>query len=115
MLAHSRHAGIGEALHDRRREGADGVRVEMQRTVADYGARAVVEVEHRREAEIDAVRAELRTDDVGRAARRLLRLRLVAVPQAPQLAHRRDGGEALPETLHPPTFVVDAHQKRWFA
>ena len=115
MLAHRRHAGVGEALHDGRREGADSVRVEMQRAVADHRARPVVEVQHRREAEIDAVRPELRTDDVGRAARRLLRERLVAVPQAPQVAHRRDGGEAIPEALHPPALVVDADQKRWFA
>ena len=74
----------------------------MQRAVADHAAAAVVEVEHRREAEVDAVRAELGADDVGGGARRLFRQVPVAVPQPAELAHRRDAAEAVAEALHPP-------------
>src|SRR5688572_28486214 len=112
MLAHGAHAGVGEALDDRAGERADGVGVEMQRTVADHAASAVVEVEHRREAEVDAVRAELGADDVGRGARRLFRQLPIAIPQTAELAHRRDAAEAVAEALHPAAFMVDADGQR---
>ena len=111
MLAHGAHAGVGEALDDRAGERADGVGVEMQRAVADHAASAVVEVEHRREAEVDAVRAELGADDVRRGARRLLRQVPVAVPEPAELAHRRDAAEAVAEALHPAAFMVDADRQ----
>ena len=83
----------------------------MQRTVADHRAPAVVEVEHRSEAEIHTVRGELGADDVGDRARRLARRRRVAVPQPPERAHRRNGGEALTKALHPAALVVSAEEQ----
>ena len=59
VLADRRHARGRESLHDAGAEGADRVGVEVQRTVADGCAGAVIEIEHRREAEIDAVRGKL--------------------------------------------------------
>ena len=85
----------------------------MQRPVADHRARPVVEVQHRREAEVDTVRAELRGDDVGGAPRRLRRHLPVPIPQPSELAHGRDRGKTLAEALYPATLVVDANQERW--
>src|SRR6266480_3255377 len=79
VLADRRHARGRESLHDAGAERADRVGVEVQRAVADGRAGSVVEVEHRREAEIDAVGGKLRGADVGGAARRLARRLAVAV------------------------------------
>src|SRR5467141_4784292 len=100
VLADRRHARGRETLHDAGAERADRVGVEVQRTVADGRAGAVIEIEHRREAEIDAVRGKLRSDDVGGAARRLARRVAVAVPESTELAHGGDRGEAVAKPLY---------------
>ena len=63
VLADRGHAGVGEALHDARAASAPtavGSKCSARSPITLL--RAVVEVEHRREAEVDAVRAELRAD-----------------------------------------------------
>ena len=115
VLADRRHARGRESLHDAGAERADRVGVEVQRTVADGLAGAVIQVEHRREAEIDAVRGKLRGDDVGGAARRLARRAALAVPPPTELAHRGDRGEAVAKPLYAPAFVVDADRQRRLA
>src|SRR3982074_1478056 len=112
MLADRGHAGIGKTLDGARAERADRGRIEMQRAIADHAARAVIEIEHRREAEIDAVRRELGPDHVGRRARRVPPLLTVAVPEPPELAHRWNRAEALAKALHAAAFVVDADRQR---
>ena len=99
----------------RRGERADRVRVEVQRAVADHALRAVVEVEHRREAEVDAVRAELGADHVGRRARGLFRRSRSRSHSRPSSRIGGMRGEALAEALHPPAFVVDADRQRRLA
>src|SRR6266513_5559141 len=100
VLADRRHARGRESLHDAGAEGCAG---------------AVIEIEHRREAEIDAVRGKLRGDDVGGAARRLARRAALAVPPPTELAHRRDRGEAVAKPLYAPAFVIDADRQRRLA
>src|SRR5205823_11152758 len=78
-------------------------------------AGSVVEVEHRREAEIDAVGGKLRGDDVGGAARRLARRLAVAVPEPAELPHRRNRRETFAKALHSPALVVDADRQRRLA
>src|SRR5947209_4217035 len=112
VLADRRHARGPESLHDAGAERADRVGVEVQRTVADGRAGSVVEVEHRREAEIDAVGGKLRGDDVGGAARRLARRLAVAVPEPAELSHRRNRRETFAKSLYSPTLVVDAERQR---
>src|SRR5438128_1880202 len=87
----------------------------MQRAVADHRAAAVIQVQHRREAEIDTMRAELGCNHVADGGRGLARHVAVAVPELAEHAHRRDGGEALAEALHATTLVVDAHRQRRLA
>src|SRR5712664_86552 len=115
VLADRRHARGRETLHDAGAERADRVGVEVQRTVADGRAGAVIEVEHRREAEIDAVRGKLGGDDEGGAARRLARRVAVAVPELAELPHRRNRRETFAKSLYSPAFVVDADRQRRLA
>ena len=69
----------------------------MEGAVADHAARAVVEVEDRREAEVDAARAQLGAENVAESARRLERAHRaraaagagVVHPDLAQGAHRR--------------------------
>ena len=65
-----------------------------------------------REAEVDAVRAQLARDDVAHAPRLARRGRHVAVPQLTERAHRRYRGEPVAKTLHAPAFVIDADEQR---
>src|SRR5438105_11156527 len=112
MLGNRADSALRESLYEASTERTDRRRIEMQRAVADHRAAAVVEVEHGREAKVDAMRAELGCNHVADRGGKLARLFAVAVPLFAQRAHRRDRGEALLEALHPPAFVVHAYRQR---
>jgi hypothetical protein len=76
------------------------VRIAMQRPVADYGARAMIEIEHRREAEIDAVRAELLGDRAPDPRCLARGPGDIAIPLLAEHAHRRDCAETRAKPLH---------------
>ena len=89
VLADAGHAAGAQPVVQRRSEVRDGIRVAVKRAVADDGAGAMIEIEHRSEAEIDAMRAELvrhRAPEPRRLARGAGH---VAVPDFAQRAHRR--------------------------
>ena len=115
MLGDGGHAALREAAHEAGAEPADRNRIKMQRAIADDAAAAVVEIEHRREAEVDAVRAELGRDDVADGRGRLARRLAVAVPELAELPHRRNRRETFAKALHSPALVVDADRQRRLA
>ena len=80
-------------------------------TVADYAGGAVVEVEHRREAEVDAVCAQFGRQHVAGLARQVPGLLRMGVPDLAEAAHRRQACESFLEALHAAAFVVDADQE----
>ena len=95
-------------------------RIAVERAVADHAACAVVEVEHRREAEIDAARAQLGGEHVAARTGRLERAHRAGAaaparivhPDLAERAHRRDLGEAVAaEALDAAAFVVDADEQ----
>ena len=113
MLADATHARLRHAGHERLRERRDDERVAVESPVADDAAATVVEVEHRRETQIDAVREQLGGEHVARAARGFERCDMVALPEAPQAAHRRNAREAIgTKTLHPTAFMIDRDDQR---
>ena len=92
----------------------------MERAVADHSARAVVEVEHRREAEVDAAGAQLGAEHVAGGARRLERphragagaAAAVVHPHRAEAPHRRQRREAVAaEALDAAALVVDADEQ----
>ena len=92
----------------------------MEGAVADHAAGAVVEVEHRREAEVDAAGAQLGGEDVAGRARGLegahgagaAAAGAVVHPHLAEHAHRRQRGEAVAaEALDATAFVVDADEQ----
>ena len=111
MFADRGHAAGAQPRMQRAAEMRDGIGIAVECAIADDGARAMVEIEHRREAEVDAVGAQLRGDGPAEARRLPGRRRDVAVPLLAQRAHRGDRRESLPEPLHAPPFVVDGDQQ----
>ena len=101
------------------RQQRDDARVAVEGAVADHAAAAVVEVEHRREAEVDAAGAQLGAEHVaggggGSIARMAPVPRAAAVvhPHLAERAHRRQVREAVgAKALHAAAFVVDADQQ----
>ena len=68
----------------------------------------MVEIEHRREAEVDAVHGELRGNPGTYAFRRRGCCRRVAIPLFAEHAHRRQGAKSIAKALHPAAFVINA-------
>ena len=116
VLAHRRHpAGRAGRRMKRSREMRDGIGIAMQRAIADDRALAVVEIEDRREAEIDARGAKLGGDRPAQARGFARRAGDIAVPPLAQRAHRRYRREAVAKALHPSAFVIDGDQQRRLA
>ena len=111
MLADARHARRGEARLQRFGQHGDRVGILVQRAIADHARLAVVHVEHRREAEVHAVRLQLAADHEAATARGGERLRRIAVPELAEFPHRRDRREAVLEALHAPALVIDRDQQ----
>jgi hypothetical protein len=112
MLADVGHAGAAQAGNQGAGERRHRGRIAMEGAVADDFAGAVVEIEHRREAEIDAASAQLGGQHIARGRCRVQGARGIAVPQRADRAHRRQHGKSMAEALHAATFVVDGDQQR---
>ncbi len=111
MLADRLHAGRLQAVHQRRGQRRDHIRVGMEGAVTDDATDAAIEIEHWREAEIDIGGPQLgRHQPAGRRRHRPRPARLAVVDLA-EAAHRRQHREALAEALHAPALVIDADQQ----
>ena len=97
--------GIGECYHDGR--------VGMQGAVADDFRDGVMQIQHRREAEINTELAQFISDDDTHRFRQLAGEQRAAVKTAAKRAHRGQGGEAFTETLHPPAFLINTDDGIW--
>ena len=109
---HWLYALVSYSVSQCTREIGDDHRIDVEGTIADHRTRTVIEIEHRREAEIDAVCAQLarngRTDIESRCARR----HRILVPSSPQRSHRRQRREFIAaKALHAPAFVIDADEQ----
>ncbi len=111
VLADRRHPLRAKSGDEGRGEMRRGVGIAMERAIADHAACAMVEVEHRREREIDAMVGKLARDRGADPVRFPRRPGDIAIPSLAQRAHRRDRGEALAKALHAPAFMVDADQE----
>ncbi|MNT23034.1 hypothetical protein D3C72_1584420 [compost metagenome] len=111
VLAAVAHARQQQALVQVAGQHADHARIGMEGAVADHGAAAMVQVQHRGEAEVDIAGAQLGGQHIAAGHRRPGRGQHVAVPQLAQAVHRRQVGKAVGlAALHAPAFMVDADQ-----
>src|SRR4051812_20846776 len=111
MLAYGPHAGRMQAPYKGRTERADRFGRGMERAIANYRAGAVVEVENRRETEIDAMRRELGADCMTSTLGCSHRRRAITIPEFAKTPHGRNGRESVPEPLDPAAFMVDANEQ----
>ena len=88
-----------------------GLGTGVKGAVADDLADAAVEVEHRREAEIDPDGAQFGRHQPAAGLRQAAGALGVLVVDAPEFADRRQRGKAVAKALHPPAFVVHRHQQ----
>ena len=121
VLAAVAHPRLQQAEDEALRKDGNDARVTMERAVADDVAAAVVEVEHRREAEVDSARAQLGAEHVTGGTRRLDRAHCAAAARAVRIvhphlaegAHRCDRSEAVAaEALDAAAFVVEQEAAR---
>lgn len=111
VLGDCHHSRLVHATDISRGQLADDFRIAMEGTIADHLAGAIVQVNHRRKTEIHAGIQHLRRHQPAAglcqpAARRGIQVVLVAKP-----AQRRQCIKPFPETLDPPTFLVDGDQQ----
>ena len=111
VLADAGHPSGVQPVEESRGEMRDGIGVAMEGPVADHGAGAVVEIEHRREAEVDAMGAQLAGQHEAQPRRLARGAGHVALPELAQRAHRRYRGEAVAEALHAAALVIDGDEQ----
>jgi len=69
MLAYRGAAARAQTTAKAGGEIGDGIGVARKRAIADYAARTEVDIEHRSEAEVDAVRTQFPGNDLAQAPR----------------------------------------------
>ena len=112
VLAAIGHAGLQQAVHQALGEQADDAGVAVESPVADHRAAAVGQVQHRREAQIDAAGPQLSAQHIAGSGRGIGRSHRIGHPQIAQHRHRRQVGEAIAaKALHPAALMVDADQQ----
>ncbi len=111
MLAAVGHAGQQQAMGQMAGEHRHHARIGVERAIADHAAAAIVEVEHRRERQVDIAGAQLGRQHIAAGHRGAGRGQHIAIPQLAQLRHRRQMGEAVGlAALHAAAFMVNADQ-----
>ena len=114
VLAAMRHAGLQQAVHQALGEHRDDAGIAVERAVADHAAGTEIEIEHRREAEVDAAGAQLGGQHEAAGGGRVGGTQRVGHPLLAEHAHRRQVGETVgAKALHAAAFVVDADQQVW--
>jgi hypothetical protein len=112
VLAAIAHAHLQHAVHRALGQQCHHARVAVKAAVADDAAAAVVEIEHRRKAEVDARGAQLGGKHLARRRCGLGGAHGVAHPQLAQRTHRRQAREAVgAKPLHATAFMIDADQQ----
>ena len=113
VLAHRAHARLAEAGDEGAGQLGGHLRIAVEGAVADHRTHTVIEVEHRRVAEVDAMGAQLGGQHEAGAAGRLPSRRRIGAPGLAEAAHRRQPGKAVTEALHAAAFMVHRdHQAR---
>src|SRR5688572_8753331 len=111
MLADGAYAALLQALHQGSGEIRDGLGFVMESTIADDAAVAVVDVEYGREAQVDAVSAQLGRQHESSILGELACMLGVAVPHMAERTHWRQHRKARAKPLHSSAFMVDADEK----
>ena len=111
VFANGNHANRAQAAPQRIGKEYHHGGIGVKGAVADNAGSGVLQIQHRGEAEINVKLAQLISDNDACRFRQFAGEQRAAVKTAAKRAHRRDGGEAVAETLHSPTFVINANER----
>jgi len=120
MLAAIGHATLQQAVHQAFCQQAHHTRVTTKGAVANDTALAIVQVQHRGEAQVHTAGPQLGSQHVTTGCGRIRGVQRARVlfragrghPHLSQRPHRRQVGKAIGlESLHAPAFVVDTNQQ----
>ena len=112
VLSDSADPGVAHSPEKRARECGHDIRFPVEGAPPDHRAHAAIEVEHRREAEVDAARTQLdghqpSTGTGGEACEARVPIMEIAVRR-----RRGQRAETVPKALHPPSFVIHSDENR---
>ena len=111
VFRRDRHPGFLGARRKTARERSDDAGLGMQRAIADDHREPAVEIDARREAQVDADGAKLgRHEPTARTGDFERELALFVVEPS-QRTERRQPHERLAEPLHAPAFLIDRHEQ----
>ena len=112
VLAAVGHAGAQQAVHQALGQQGHHPWVAVEGAVADDGALAMVQVQHRGEAQVHAAGAQLAAQHIAAGGGGVGGTHRVLHPQLAQRAHRRQVGEAVgAKALHAAAFMVHRNQQ----
>ena len=110
MLRRRHHPRGAHALHRRDRKPRDDLRIAVIGAVTNHFADAMIEIDARREAQVDAYGAQLGSQDpASLPSEPAARLGIEVVRMADRPLWRQLG-EPVAEPLHAAAFVVDRHE-----
>ncbi len=105
--AHAADIGSGERRHHRR--------IAVKSAVTDDTADAAVDIEHRRETEVDTHAAQLDRHQPAGGFGQRHRPRRRLIMHAAERGERRQRREPGAQALHPSALLIDGDQQRWIA
>ena len=112
VLAAVAHAGKRKPMAHALGEQGHDARVPVKRAIPDHLRMAIVEIEHRRETEVDTASTQFGSQDVARRGCNLGGQQHILVPKLAQPAHGRQHGEAIgAKALHAPAFMIDRDEE----
>ena len=112
VLAAVRHAGAQQAVHQALGQQRHHAGIAMEGTVTDHAAGAVVQIQHRREAQVHATGPQLGAQHITHGGGCIGGGHGIAHPLLAQHAHGRQVREAVSaKALHASALVVHAHQQ----
>lgn len=106
MLAGGGHPGGMHAANESTGKQRGTLRVALEGAATDHGAALVIEIQHRRETQVEAYRLHF-----GRHQPATVLSQLFGIGVVGDRAHRRQAHEALAQALHAPSFLVDGQQQ----
>src|SRR5690554_3136799 len=111
MLAGCRHSRLVHARHHASGQLNDCVGIGTKGTVTDNAALSPVQIQYRREADVDIVLTQLCGEQPTQLMGTGDGMVRIDLPTAPQSGHRRQAGKALTKALYTTAFLIYGHQQ----
>ncbi len=115
VFGNGSHTAVAQAARISAGEIGNDIGLLVKRAIADNFADAPVEIDARRETQIDIHGTQFGGDEPAHGPGERNRFVRIFIVMPAELTHRRNLAEFLPKALHAPPFVIDSDQQRWTA